>query len=59
MADINSDGTKQGKEVPTLKKSNALIKEHAPRAIARLEKLGATDVIDALGLRPYVKDKHV
>lgn len=55
MTSDSSEHAKQGKEVPTLKKSNALIKKDAPKALHNLELFGALDLVDALGLRPYFK----
>jgi hypothetical protein len=57
MADINTDANHPKNHIPSRRASEALIKEYAQPALDTLEKLGATDLIDALGLRPHVKDK--
>lgn len=55
MATIEfADGTGDHKKLPTITMSNAVIKSLAPMALERLEQHNATDLIDALGLRPYV-----
>lgn len=54
MADTVLDPHNAGRLIPTVTKSNAIIKKHAKKAIETLEKMNAEDIIDILGLREYV-----